>query len=81
MWKRSESYAVAPTYDKLAEALADEEDIFVAKVDGTENQGLSSRFGVRGNPNPIIANAFAHNDMDCESRVMISLDFVLSRCI
>ena len=39
---------VAPTYDKLAEELADEADVFVAKVDGPENQGLTSRFGVRG---------------------------------
>lgn len=37
-----------PTYNKLAEDLSGEKGITISKVDGTQNQGLASRFGIRG---------------------------------
>merc|ERR1711981_257505 len=42
--------ALAPVYTELGEALKEDEEVIVAKLDGTQNDILDDRFDVRGYP-------------------------------
>ena len=50
---------MAPTYEKLANAFAGEQNVVIAKVDATEDGQLADRFDVKGYPT---LKLFAWND-------------------